>query len=417
MSNHSGGLDVTSQMADILAQPGFISVTQGGQTLRELYRRESLNMDISKLSAFTQAVFMGMFDVVKQLVEQGTAPDLSGTETPFCTGYASWVVLGAQRSAQGPPGSLRHLETLEFLLTHGALPDIQDILGHTALHHATTCPRETLDLTRCLLKHGANVNHLNRFGEISLFGTMQLNLVATIDILLEHGADIDIVPADGLTCRQFYLKLGPQVAAVMNKWIVKRSGGDALPRLDKSCDSCGKKPEGFDLKQCAKCRVARYCSRECQEKEWPTHKKKCKAFSSDATVVLKPIYGKYSHTIPLAETGRGLSGYPTQAKAFSKSQTRGSHEPKKTGKSLVVKVQVPFTDDPVLRASGLLVYSKTRDLACTINREDAPEEYDRISEVVRSKSITGAKGYFVAELESKDRLVVKISELLADQPW
>lgn len=103
-----------------------------------------------------------------QAVENGSAPDLMGSETPFKTGYASLAILGAQRVQDGPPGSLRHLETLKYLFSKGLPPDVEDIVGFTALHHATTSPVPKEDLTRCLLEHGANVNHRNRYGEVHI---------------------------------------------------------------------------------------------------------------------------------------------------------------------------------------------------------------------------------------------------------
>jgi hypothetical protein len=43
-----------------------------------------------------------------------------------------------------------------------------------------------------------------------------------------------------------------------------------------ACGSCGAltSPDGR-LKECGKCRVTYFCSRECQAKDWRTHKKAC----------------------------------------------------------------------------------------------------------------------------------------------
>jgi MYND finger len=42
------------------------------------------------------------------------------------------------------------------------------------------------------------------------------------------------------------------------------------------CKACGK----AGTKKCAKCREVSYCSRECQTRDWPSHKKSCKASAS-----------------------------------------------------------------------------------------------------------------------------------------
>ncbi|KAJ6491580.1 ankyrin [Mycena vulgaris] len=415
---YNGGLSISRQMHEILAKPGYLSSTEGGQRLRELYRRESMNLNPLALSPFALSVFTGHFDLVKQAVERGAAPDLMASETPFKTGYASLAILGAQRVEDGPPGSLRHLETLTYLLSKGLPPDIEDVVGFTALHHATTSPVPKEDLTRCLLEHGANVNHRNRYGEISLLGAMQLNLIPTIDILMEFGADLDLADADGWTARKHFLSCGPQVTAIVTKWIRKRTGDEA-PRSEKCCDMCGN--SAATLKNCARCRIARYCSAECQKTAWPSHKKTCQPFSASNTVTLTPYYESFGNTIPTADLTRQAMGYPTQSSSWSINRTRAAHTPKhldREAKTLVLKVQVPYTGNPQTQSTGdLLLYTKKRDFACTIRRVDDPAEYDRISAVVRTKGVGGAKAYFAAELESKEKLVVKVSEVLAEQPW
>ena len=65
----------------------------------------------------------------------------------------------------------------------------------------------------------------------------------------------------------------------------------------------------------------------------------------------------------------------------------------------------------------MLVYSKSRNFECRIRREDAPAAYDRVAQIVRTKGFLGAKAYFVVQLKSANELVVKISEVLADQPF
>ncbi|KAK7028379.1 MYND-type domain-containing protein [Favolaschia claudopus] len=53
----------------------------------------------------------------------------------------------------------------------------------------------------------------------------------------------------------------------------------ARPSLKKSCEKCGKRPDqnGSGYAGCASCKVARYCSRDCQTSHWKEHKKLCQA--------------------------------------------------------------------------------------------------------------------------------------------
>lgn len=124
--------------------------------------------------------------------------------------------------------------------------------------------------------------------------------------------------------------------------------------------------------------------------------------------------------MPSADITRMLLGYPVQPSALSRRRTRIAHVPdlQNGAKPMVVKVQVPFTSNArVLSTGDLLVYTRRRDFACVVRRSDGPNEYDRISEVIRMKGVGAAKAYFAAELTSKEKLVVKISEVLAEQPW
>jgi hypothetical protein len=51
----------------------------------------------------------------------------------------------------------------------------------------------------------------------------------------------------------------------------------------KSCGHCDKieKPQGTKLMKCQRCKLAYYCNRECQVANWKSHKKMCKAISSN----------------------------------------------------------------------------------------------------------------------------------------
>ncbi|KAJ7098582.1 hypothetical protein B0H15DRAFT_821301 [Mycena belliarum] len=60
----------------------------------------------------------------------------------------------------------------------------------------------------------------------------------------------------------------------------------AKPSLKKSCEKCRKRPdqEGTGYSVCASCKVARYCSRECQTSHWKEHKRLCQTRVKHAAV-------------------------------------------------------------------------------------------------------------------------------------
>lgn len=105
------------------------------------------------------------------------------------------------------------------------------------------------------------------------------------------------------------------------------------------------------------------------------------------------------------------------------SHTRSARIPKSVSsetKNIIIKVQVPYdvaTSDHIDGGGPLFVYTKKRDFVCMILRQDDPVAYDRVTRVVKAKGPGGAKAYFAAELRSKHELVVKVSEVLAEQPF
>ncbi|PBK64145.1 ankyrin [Armillaria solidipes] len=401
-------------MHKILDQRGYLSCEMGGQTLRDLYNSRSSSFDPRQLTYFGLCCYLGDYDKVVKEVESGDTPDLEGTETLYRFGYLTIVVSGAQRLQIPNP---LHIKLLKYLISRGAPVDLPDIAGYTALSHGTMNHLAKLDLCRVLLESGSDPNQRNRYGEVPLLDCFQTNGIGAIDLLMEFGADIDIADADGVRPREFQLKAGPEVTAAVQRWLRKRSE-DEKPMDTKACEFC-RKPGGggVQLRLCSKCQTAWYCSTVCQRSHWPTHKPICQPFSVRNTVTLVPYYSdaRNGFVQPLAKFSRDLLSIPTPDSP--ESHHRFAHTPK----SIVIKVQVPFdalSNRRNVRLGGdLLVYTKKRDFVCKIRRVDGPQEYDRISQVVRTKGVGGAKAYFAAELRGKTALIVKVSEVLAEQPF
>lgn len=152
---------------------------------------------------------------------------------------------------------------------------------------------------------------------------------------------------------------------------------------------------------------------------WKAHKPDCSPFCAKTTVTLKPTYdGGISETVSRADFTRQAFGLATSStRPLRPGLTRNEAE----NKSMVIKIQVPvdlFTNSPINSALGsLFIYNKKRDFVCTVPRTSCPDAYDAIVRIVRSRGVGGAKAYFAAELKNPDELVVKISEVLAEQPF
>lgn len=84
----------------------------------------------------------------------------------------------------------------------------------------------------------------------------------------------------------------------------------------------------------------------------------------------------------------------------------------------MVKIQIPTELKDASGVYGdMLVYTQKRDFACFLRRQEGPNSWDRLYKIIKEKSLSGLKGYFVADLKSRDEFTVKVSELLASQPW
>jgi hypothetical protein len=78
------------------------------------------------------------------------------------------------------------------------------------------------------------------------------------------------IPRDGPTAfGKDWEKYKPMVLKTIN-----HDPDGAPPMLTSQCNICGVKGK---LLSCSKCRLARYCSKECQMKGWPKHKAVCKS--------------------------------------------------------------------------------------------------------------------------------------------
>jgi hypothetical protein len=62
--------------------------------------------------------------------------------------------------------------------------------------------------------------------------------------------------------------------------------------LESTCSWCYKQPDANALKKCSSCKTVRYCTAECQKKDWNAiHKKECKILKNAPDVWPTPTRG------------------------------------------------------------------------------------------------------------------------------
>ncbi|KAJ7720729.1 hypothetical protein B0H16DRAFT_1604265 [Mycena metata] len=398
----------------LLQRGGFLS-RRNASILRNLYETERLSIDANALSRFGRAVFFGDINTIQAAFDNDTAPNMNTVELTFQYGYASIVILGAQRAS----GAKHSVEVMQLLIENGLFVDAADLLGYTALHHATfgAASLQINHLVRVLTAHGANINIQNCFGEVTTLGAMQNKSLQILDVLLGRNADLDLADADGWSPRRLFVRCGPEVVSTTMKWIRRRACVE-VPYDEKRCDTCRtpkspRKCSRSSLKLCSRCKLVKYCGVRCQAEAWAVHKQTCRPFTASNAVLLTP---RFQPKLVSAAIGlRGFDSLRMEPICFQPCLPKNIVLGPKT---LVVKVQVPCGGDAAHRsAADLLVYSKRKRFACTIRKYDNPREYDRISDIVHVHGTEGVEAFFVAELQSEDCIAIRISRPLAEQPW
>lgn len=102
-----------------------------------------------------------------------------------------------------------HVDFVQQLIQHSADVNLQDIYGATPLWYAVYSPIESRDIVRGLIRAGADVNYLNKnevandpnhpFGQTPLILAIELRKFDTADLLLQNGANIEIIGQQGTT--------------------------------------------------------------------------------------------------------------------------------------------------------------------------------------------------------------------------
>lgn len=98
------------------------------------------------------------------------------------------------------------IDAVKLLLQNKCFVDIKDaVTGNTPLSTASKYGHSVI--VQLLLRHGADINSQNNFGETPLIRAMIANNPATCRLLLDNDADISLMNAGGKTALQLSLEM------------------------------------------------------------------------------------------------------------------------------------------------------------------------------------------------------------------
>lgn len=155
-----------------------------------------------------------------------------------------------------------HTDLVKILLAAGANVHVQNKSGRTALVMA--CLYDHPDVAKILLDAGSDPNVIFNETFSTLMAACMRGSKQMVALLLEFGVDPSI-SLKGPSGLPLYEQECTQLIA------------EHINKIIKCCVVC--KITGIKSK-CGRCKRVHYCSRECQQADWPMHKLVCKKKSN-----------------------------------------------------------------------------------------------------------------------------------------
>jgi hypothetical protein len=293
-----------------------------------------------------------------------------------------------------------HVAVVKLLLSYGARTDARDLCGKTAIHYCTSrlClqgDQRLLDMGDLIIEasktqkvNPALVDFPDRFGNVALHDTViarRLDLVRYL--VVKHGANPTI--ADNYNVTPISVALpGP-----MRDLLIECKNKEEYKEHKSRCAKCHK--VGVDTLRCGKCRVANYCSRDCQVAHWKMHKAQCNAH--DAThVIITP--GPLNKTPTSQESWQGKPPVGVAVDAYFDVKIQLCLHQDEAG--------LPLGPDP---EGAYMLYNQARDISMFVADKHCPQRRVLFDLIQGVPECGGLKAYFKAKVTADGKLAVATS--------
>ena len=175
------------------------------------------------MTPLAESCYLGQIKDVRSILDGPDAPPLSGVSTGLKAGYISAAVMAFVRADTMPPCPAvpEHLAIIRLLIERGAPVDVVDARGDTALTLAALHGLDSPALIKILADAGANLNHRNKAGETALFSHALGGRVASLQALLDAGAQLEIDDAAGTSIASAFMQGGEAVTSLLKRFLSK----------------------------------------------------------------------------------------------------------------------------------------------------------------------------------------------------